>query len=116
VRSVPPEEFDTFAIRVEFPAIILLQSMMKNMFGHANISKRVHYYATREAMPAMRRFVAILELFESELLPVWYNLRWRSIRALLPRWREGLRYAATLLDLRRGYDLPAIEERQLERT
>jgi hypothetical protein len=67
-------------------------------------------------MPAMRRFVAILELFESELLPLWYNLRWRSVRALLSRWREGLLYAATLLDLKRGYDLPTIEERQLERT
>ena len=116
VRSVPPEEFDTFAIRIEFPAIIFLQAMMKNMFSSAGISKRVHYYATREAMPAMRRFVVILELFESELLPLWYNLRWRSIRALLSRWREGLLYAATLHDLRRGYDLPTIEERQLERT
>lgn len=116
VRQVEPESFADFKIRIEFPAIILLQSMTMNMFGHAGISKRVHYHATRDATRAMRRFVQILGLFEYELLPVSHNFTWRTLRALLPRWREGLLYGATLIDLKRGYDLPTIEERMLERT
>lgn len=43
VREVAPEQFGEFDIRLEFPALILLQSMAMNMFGHAAISKRVHY-------------------------------------------------------------------------
>lgn len=115
VRAVEPAEFDRFAIRIEFPALVLLQSMAMNMMSHAAISKRVHYYATRDGLRAMNRFNAILELYESEILPLRGNFSWRSIRALLPRWREGLLYAQVLVELQRGYDLPAIEERQLER-
>jgi UDP-MurNAc hydroxylase len=113
VRAVPPEAFDQFDARIEFPALILLQSMSMNMFGHAAISKRVHYHATKEAWPALDRFKAILEWYECELLPLKGNLSRRSIRALLPRWREGLLYARVLIDLTRGHDLPTIEERQL---
>ena len=115
VRLVEPTDFDGFAIRIEFPAIVLLQSMLMNMFGHAAISKRVHYHATREAFGAMKRFNAILDFYECELLPISGNFSWRSIRALLPRWREGLLYADVLIDLKRGHDLPTIEERQLEK-
>jgi hypothetical protein len=83
------------------------------MFGHAGISKRVNYYATRQAMPALKRFNVILELFESEVLPLRKAISWRAAKALLPRWREGLLYTKVLIDLVRGYSLPAIEERQL---
>jgi UDP-MurNAc hydroxylase len=112
VREVAEEDFATF----EMPAIILLQSIAMNMFSHAAISKRVHFHATREATGALDRFWMILELFEFELLPLSGLLRWRAVKALLPRWREGILYAQTIMDLRRGYDLPTIEERRIERT
>ena len=108
----PNEEFD---MSIEFPALILIHSIKMNMFGHAGISKRVNFYATKAKMPKLQRFNAILEWHEAELLPIRRNFSARSLKALLPRWREGLLYAKALVELRRGYDLPTIEERQLER-
>ena len=115
VRAVPAAEFDRFAMRIEFPAVILRQALAMNMFEHAGISKRVHYYATREAMPALRRFDTILKMAEAELFPLRRHLNRRTIRALLPRWREGLLYIRVLADLARGADLPSLEEKYLER-
>lgn len=115
-RAVKEVEFGDFDVRVEFPALILFQAIKMNMFGHAAISKRVHYYATREALPALGRLTMLLDLAECELLPIRRNFTWRTVRALLPRWREGVLYASVLLDLKRGLDFPAIEERQLQLT
>jgi UDP-MurNAc hydroxylase len=109
-----PEPDETFDMRIEFPALILLHSMKLNMFGHAGISKRVNFYATAAKMPKLQRFNSILEWREAELLPLRANFTRRSARALMRRWREGLLYAKVLVELRRGYDLPTIEERQLE--
>jgi UDP-MurNAc hydroxylase len=114
VREVPADEFGRFAMRIEFPAVILRQALAMNMFEHAGISKRVHYYATREAMPALRRFDAFLKIAEAELFPLRRHLNRRTIRALLPRWREGLLYIRVLADLARGADLPSLEEKYLE--
>lgn len=108
-----PAEEEEFEMRIEYPALILRQAMALNMFGHAAISKRVHFFATKATMHCLNRFNAILELKEAELLPLRKVLSARSARALYPRWREALLYARVLLDLKKGYDLPTIEERQL---
>lgn len=113
VREVPPEGYDGFDMRIEFPAIILRQSMAMNMFAHAAISKRVHYYATKERMPALKRFARILEGAEGALFPLRANFSRRSIKALLPRWREGLLYLHILFDLARGRSLTVIEAKHL---
>jgi hypothetical protein len=109
-----PAAEEEFEMRMEFPALILVHAIKLNMFGQAGISKRVNFYATKATMPALQRFNFILELKEAELLPLRKAISARSVRALLPRWREGLLYLRVLLDLRRGHDLPTIEERQLE--
>jgi UDP-MurNAc hydroxylase len=114
VREVAATEFDRFAMRIEFPAVILRQALAMNMFEHAGISKRVHYYATREAMPALRRFDTILKMAEADMFPLRRHLNRRTIQALLPRWREGLLYIRVLADLARGADLPSLEEKYLE--
>jgi UDP-MurNAc hydroxylase len=114
VRKIPAKDFDSFAMRIEFPAVILRQALAMNMFEHAGISKRVHYYATREAMPALRRFDTILKMAEAELFPLRRHLNRRTIHALVPRWREGLLYVRVIADLARGADLPSLEEKYLE--
>ena len=114
VREVQQGEFDRFEMRIEFPAVILRQALAMNMFEHAGISKRVHYYATCEAMPALRRFDTILKMAEADLFPLRRHFNRRTIRALLPRWREGLLYVRVLADLARGADLPSLEEKYLE--
>ncbi len=111
--QVPPASFADFAMRIEIPALILRQSIAMNMFGHAAISKRVHFYATRATMPALRRFQSLLEWHEAELLPVSANITARTIKALLPRWREGLLYSHVIAERARGTDFPEIERRLL---
>ena len=113
VRAVRPDEFNAFPARIELPALILRQALLMNMFSHAGISKRVHFFATAEAMPALKRFFAILEWAEAELIPVRANFSRRSFSALLPRWREGLLYARTIFELIRGKSLPEIERQLL---
>ena len=108
-----PARFEDHPIRAEFPALILTQSVRMNMFGHAFISKRPKYYATRALLPALERFIFLLDLREAELLPMRSVLQLRTIKAGLARWREGVLYAQVLLKLRQGKNLPQIEEELL---
>ncbi|MEM7689147.1 MAG: hypothetical protein AAF291_09005 [Pseudomonadota bacterium] len=107
------ERFEDHPIRAEFPALILTQSVRMNMFGHAFISKRPKYYATRALLPALEKFNFLLDLREAELLPMTSVLQVRTVKAGLARWREGLLYLQVLLKLRRGKNLPQIEEELL---
>jgi hypothetical protein len=84
-----------------------------NMFSQAWISKRVHYYAPRSKMHILQKFLRILELSEAELLPFRKVLSVRTVRALLPRWREPLLYAHAVYHLLRGKNLLEIEARLL---
>lgn len=113
VRPVEQGDFARFDARIEFPALILKQAVGLNMFGHAGISKRVHYYATKAAMPVLGRFTLLCELIEAELFPLRGNISRRGVRALLPRWREGVLYSQILFNLARGRDLVSLEEKFL---
>jgi UDP-MurNAc hydroxylase len=113
VRSVPEEAAGDYAIRTEFPAIILAQSLRMNMFSQAWISKRVHYYSPRSKMHILQNFLRILELGEAELLPFRKVFSVRTVRTLLPRWREPLLYAHALYHLLRGRNVLEIEARLL---
>jgi UDP-MurNAc hydroxylase len=113
IRPVLPEAAGDYAIRTEFPAIILAHSLRMNMFSQAWISKRVHYYAPRSKMHILQKFLRILELSEAELLPFRKVLSVRTVRALLPRWREPLLYAHAVYHLLRGKNLLEIEARLL---
>lgn len=108
-----PGDNEDFDIRIEMPALVFSQAMTMNMFSHAGISKRVHYYAPREKMRALNRFNLIMELYEAEVIPIRNNLTPRAIKSVLPRWREGVLYLKVLLLLARGLSLPKIEERLL---
>jgi UDP-MurNAc hydroxylase len=115
VRTVAPAQAGDFDMRIEFPALILMQAITMNMFSHAGISKRVHYYATQAAMPALRRFVALCDLKEAEIFPLSGLLSRRAVRAGLPRWREGLLYFQMALDMLRGANLVDLETKYLRR-
>lgn len=115
VRQIAPGDFESFESRIEFPTVVLRQALALNMFQHAGISKRVHFHSTRASMPKLKRFVAILEMAESEIFPLRRNFNRRAIRALLPRWREGLLYSRVAIDLAAGAPLPTLEEKYLEK-
>lgn len=105
--------FEHYDIRAEFPALILMQSVRMNMFGHAFISKRPTYHASRRNLDALERFIFLLDLREAELLPIRDIFQVRTIKAGLARWREGLLYLQVLWKLKRGKKLPDIEEELL---
>lgn len=108
-----PARFADHPIRAEFPALILTQAVRMNMFGHAFISKRPKYYAPRALLPALEKFLFLLDLREAELLPMRSALTMRTVRAGLARWREGVLYLQVLWKLRQGKKLPQIEEELL---
>lgn len=115
VRAATFEQAADFPMRIEFPAFILLQALTMNMFSHAGISKRVHFHATRAAMPALSRFVTLCDLKEAEIFPLAGLFSPRALRAALPRWREAILYAQMLLDRARGGSLVELEAKYLRR-
>jgi hypothetical protein len=58
-------------------------------------------------------FLRILELWEAEFLPISKLFSWRGLRALLPRWREGVLYLHVVAHLIRGRSFLDIEKRLL---
>jgi len=113
VLEISVEEAAKREVRAEFPALVLLQSIRTNMFSQAWISKRVHYHATRQKLKVLQNFLQILELWEAEMLPIRSIFTVRSVRALLPRWREGLLYVQVISHLVRGRRFLEIENRLL---
>src|SRR5262249_20673606 len=70
VTQVDAAEGAAAPARIHYPAIVLRQCLRMNMFGHAAISKRPRYLATRELMPYLVRFEMLLNLYELEFLPL----------------------------------------------
>jgi UDP-MurNAc hydroxylase len=116
VREATPEELARAGLRIHIPAIVLRQSLRMNMFGHAGISKRVRYLASRSEMKRLELFEFLLELYEVELLPLRRNFSRRSLQSWARRWRELLLYLHILLWLASGHKLIDFEQRMLERT
>ncbi len=115
VRDVPESQFADFTMRIEAPELVLRQAVALNMFHHAEVSKRLRFYATAEDMPRLQLFVDILTLKEAEVLPLRKLFTWRTLQAFLPRWREGLLYAQVLVMRMRGLSFSNIEEKLLAR-
>ena len=116
VDEAKPDDIERASMRVHIPAIVLRQSLRMNMFGHAWISKRVRYFATRTDMKRLRLFEVLLEMYEVELLPVRRNFSWRSLQAWTRRWREPLLYLHILLWLASGHKLIDFEQTLLTKT
>jgi UDP-MurNAc hydroxylase len=93
VMPATREEYLSSDMRVEMPAIILRQALRMNMFSQAGISKRVRWIATRQSMRLLEFFMLMLDFEEYELIPLWRNLSWRSLRVWSRRWREVVGYA-----------------------
>jgi UDP-MurNAc hydroxylase len=73
---------------IVIPAIIFRDAVMKNMFHHAAISKRLEFIAFNESdMTGLMRFFSALEIFEltDRLSPRFFT---RLLMAYIHRWRE----------------------------
>jgi UDP-MurNAc hydroxylase len=101
---------------IAMPAVILLDSIKKNMFHHASISKRVSYVAwDDEDMAQLKKFVSAIE--KAELTDFSSKKFYRRlVVSYVRRWRELLVYAVVFVFMKfRGYEPYKIEEVILEK-
>lgn len=82
---------------LEMPAIVFRDSVVKNMFHHAGISKRCRFLASNAAdMGRLTRILGFLDNHELGVYPKRWAYQKRLYGAYLRRWRELLVYAHAL--------------------
>lgn len=75
------------------PAIVFRDAVLKNMFHHGAISKRIRFLACTAAdMKRLRRVFSVLELCELGFYPLSLLYIMRLFRAYILRWRELIVY------------------------
>ena len=103
---------------LEMPAIVFRDAVVKNMFGHAGISKRCAFVASNH--DDLRRLGAIvthLDRHELGLYPVSWRYRARLVLTYVRRWRETVVYAQALWLLKvRKLPIWLVEEAILKRS
>ncbi len=77
-----------------FPADVFRDSVLKNMFHHAGISKRCRFLGrTRHDMKRLQAVMSVLEKVELGFLPLSAGYLRRFAKAYVRRWREIFVYA-----------------------
>lgn len=80
-----------------FPAIVFRDSVLKNMFHHAGISKRCRFLArSAKDLQRLRAVMSVLEKRELGFLPIEPGYLGRLAKAYVRRWRELFVYAHAL--------------------
>jgi UDP-MurNAc hydroxylase len=102
---------------LEMPAIVFRDAVLKNMFGHAGISKRCRFVACNHAdLGRLGTIVTHLDRHELGLYPVSWRYRARLVLAYVRRWRETVVYAQALWLLKvRKLPIWLVEEAILKR-
>ena len=93
VTVVDPATADPMMMRVIIPTEVFKAALLLKMFGHAGISKRLRWQATKADMGRLDLFSGILSWYEAEAIPFRKLLNRRFAVAYLARWREVLLYA-----------------------
>ncbi len=103
---------------LRFPAIVLRDAVLKNMFHHAGISKRCAFVAANKVdMAQLESAFAQLEKVELGLYPLNKGYLARLLGAYTRRWRELLVYAQAAWYLKvRRLPIYHVEEAILERS
>ena len=113
VSVVDPAAADPMMMRVIIPTEVFRTSLLLKMFGHAGISKRLRWQATKAEMPLLDLFSGILSWYEAEALPLRKLVNRRFAVSYLARWRELLLYARLASGVARGRGLRVQEEQLL---
>jgi UDP-MurNAc hydroxylase len=103
---------------LEMPAIVFRDAVIKNMFGHAGISKRCAFVASNHAdLNRLGAVVAHLDQHELGRYPASWAHRARLVLAYVRRWRELVVYAQALWLLKvKRLPIWLVEEAILERS
>jgi len=85
-------------LQIHTSAFIFLRSIGYRIFSHMSIGKRVFYKVTKAAKGKMEELNLIFNLEEYDMLPLWRNLKPRSLQTWCLRWREILLYLLLVRD------------------
>lgn len=99
-RVDPAESHD---LRVDVHANVLRDCCQKRMFSVFTASKRVHFHlVTKRALRYFFIMSALMDMYESDYLPLRMLLRRRFLSNWARRWREVLFYASVALSMAIG--------------
>jgi UDP-MurNAc hydroxylase len=115
VTVVDPASADPMMMRVIIPTSIFVPALLSKMFGHAAISKRLQWQATKADMKRLELFSGLLSWHEAEAIPFRKLLNRRFFVCYMDRWRELLLYARMAFGVLRGRGLRAQEMQLLSR-
>jgi UDP-MurNAc hydroxylase len=103
---------------LEMPAIVFRDAVLKNMFGHAGISKRCAFVGVNhDDLRRLGAIVSHLDRHELGQLPVSWAYRTRAVLTYVRRWRELFVYAQALWLLKvRRLPIWLVEEAILKRS
>lgn len=97
---------------IEVPPRVINDCATLRMFSAWTPSKRLKIeLPVPGALKTVKRFFALVDAYELDILPLRKNLRPRSLGVILRRWREGMEAARLLLRhkiLRQPFDIPGL--------
>jgi UDP-MurNAc hydroxylase len=94
-------------LQIHTSTYVFKQCMLRNLFLHLGISKRVLFRCRASDRKWMALFEWLLNMYETGQLPVRTIIGARFLRAWAPRWREILLYAGILgrMAMGRGFEM-----------
>tara|TARA_X000000950_G_scaffold289373_1_gene412523 strand:+ start:15068 stop:16462 length:1395 start_codon:yes stop_codon:yes gene_type:complete len=85
--------YSLYPIQVHTTEFIFQRCIAFGIFSHLTISKRLKLMVSKEIYNKMKAYNYLINMVEYELLPLRNNLKVRSLKTWLLRWREILLYA-----------------------
>src|SRR5919202_2403530 len=95
-------------------ALIMKHAMAAKFCAQIGIGKRIKFRTTSRERKSIQLYVYLLNLYESEILPLRNILRPRSFENWTLRWREVLLYLRILMN--RALSRPFSEEQYILNT
>ena len=92
-------------VQIRLHPVILQHCIRYKNWNSLGVSKRVCYRARERDIKYLRRFDALINFLDYEILPLRKTISWRFVTTWLVRWREVLLYLEIIKDisLRRGF-------------
>ena len=102
VTAVDPAAELKPMVEIHMSALILKHAMAAKFCAQIAIGKRVKYKVTTRTRQHVLLLEFLMNLYESELLPVRKWFRYRFLETWVLRWREIMLYLRIMLDRMRS--------------
>jgi len=91
------KDYEIAKLKFEIPNVVLKMCIKLNMFSHGFISKRITLYSDTGEERKLKYFELLLEMMETELIPLSNNVSIRSLKNWSSRFSEIVLYVRVLL-------------------